>query len=479
MISTGMRTSHCPLALALVTAVALAACTTPPATQPTPATPETGAGTGPAPAATATRPRNIIFLMGDGMGYAQVKAYRIFADDPSTPGMEALPFDSIHVGSVATDPTSSHCDSDLDRPGCEFAPYEVTDSASSATAYATGRDTVNGKISEGPHGERYATVLELAARQGMGTGVVSTSQVTHATPAAFATHAPSRRDYADIADQFFDNQVNGAPAAQVILGGGTRDLVREDRDVAAELVDQAGYTFIQDRDSLLAADQDRLLGLFAPVGLPRHWDRPESTPTLADMTGKAIDILSRNENGFFLLVEGSQIDWAAHGNDIAGVVSEMAGFTEAIEVALDFARGNGDTLVLITADHETGGLSLARDGVYAWLPGPLRQLGATPAVMVTEFVAGTEPLSTVVARHAGFSLTDIEKTLLDEVPREADAADAAIGQLIDERTGTGWTTGGHTGMDVPLYATGPGSDQLGGVIENERLGQFMIDAVRR
>ncbi|KAA9134178.1 alkaline phosphatase [Marinihelvus fidelis] len=429
--------------------------------------------------APALQPRNVIFLMGDGMGFAQVKSYREYADDPQVEGLSPLPFDHLLVGSVATDPHSPSCESDLDRLGCEYAPYEVTDSASSATAYATGKDTVNGKISESHHGERLPTVLELAARQGLGTGVVSTSQVTHATPASFVTHAPSRRDYADIADQFFDNQANGAPVAQVILGGGVKDFRREDRDVAADLVDKAGYTLVSDRDQLLAADDDRLLGLFAPVGLPRHWDRPDTVPTLADMTQKAIDILSDHPDGFFLMVEGSQIDWAAHGNDIAGVVSEMEGFTAAIEAALAYADNAGDTLVVITADHETGGLSLARDGIYAWLPQPLRQTSVTPAVMTEQFLAGDQALSAVVASFVEFDLTEGEQALLDTTERESAAVFAAINELFDLRTNTGWTTSGHTGMDVPLYASGPGSEQLSGVVQNQDLGAFLMRMVRR
>ncbi len=465
-----MRHTFRPLAMVLAITFSLNACAQ------SPATPD---GSSAAQATDNSRPKNVIFLMGDGMGYAQVKAYRIFADDPAKAGMDPLPFDGILVGAVATDPLSPHCDSDLDRLGCEYSPYEVTDSASSATAYATGRDTVNGKISEGHDGERFSTVLELAAQQGMGTGVVSTSQVTHATPAAFVSHASSRRNYPEIADQFFDSQANGKPVAQVILGGGTRDFRREDRDVAAELVDKAGYTLVEDRAAMMSADSDRLLGLFAPIGLPRHWDRPDTVPTLAEMTRKAIDVLSRDEDGFFLMVEGSQVDWAAHGNDIAGVVSEMEGFTQAIEVALDFAREKGDTLVVITADHETGGLSLGRDHVYAWLPGPLREVNVTPAVMAEQFLAGEKPLSDVVAGSVDFELTEEERQSLDQAERESSAVFAAINELIDLRTNTGWTTGGHTGMDVPLYATGPGSEDLAGVMQNEALGRFLIDAVQR
>ena len=420
----------------------------------------------------------MILFIADGMGFAHVKAYRAYADDPATPIIEPLPFDALLVGAIATDSIALDCATD-DPDSCERDPYGVTDSAASATAYATGRDTVNGMLAQGADGERFTTVLEQAAARGMGTGVVSTSQVTHASPAAFVAHVAARRDYAAIADQFLDNQVDGRPAAQVILGGGTRDFRREDRDVAQALVDDMGYTLLETSDDLAAADGERLLGLFAPVGLPRHWDRPESVPTLAAMAAKAIETLARNEQGFFLVIEGSQVDWAGHGNDIAGVISEMNGLTEAVQVALDFAAGRDDTLIVITADHETGGLTLGRDGIYAWNPRPLRQLEATPARMVETFVSGDQSLASVLEAHSSLILTLPESASLDAAGRDEDAAYGALVDVLSRRTHTGWTTTGHTGVDVPLYATGPGSEALHGTLENEVLGQRLLEWIGR
>ena len=436
------------------------------------------------PAAELPGPRNIIFFLGDGMGPAQVKAYRLFADDPSTALIDPLPIDRLQVGSVATESIVLVCADGGEAAeqgtavrGCRRTPYGVSDSAASATAYATGVDTVNGMLGLGPEGTHLTTILERAAAAGWGTGVVSTSQVTHASPAAFVAHVPARRMTHEIADQFFDNQHQGRPVAQVILGGGVDDFRREDRDVAAQFVEEAGYTLVSSRAELQATDADRILGLFAPVGLPRQWDRPETVPSLADMTGKAIETLARNDQGFFLFVEGSQIDWAAHGNDIAWVVSEMADFMAAIDIGLEFAEGRDDTLLVVTADHETGGLSIGRDGVYAWNPEPLRSMTATPALIVERYVAGEAALSSVLAAHGSFDLGESEQALLDATPREAEAAYAAVTRLLDEKTFTGWTTGGHTGVDVALYASGPGSETLRGTLENEVLGQKLLQLV--
>lgn len=431
----------------------------------------------PAQPASTAAPKNIVFLLGDGMGAAQIKAYRAFADDPSTAEVEPLLFDRFQVGAIATESIALNCDEVGEN--CVRNPFGVTDSAASATAYATGVDTLINRLGMDLQGNKLTSILEMAARAGMGTGVVSTSQVTHASPAAFVAHVELRSEYAAIADQYFDNQVNGKPLAQLILGGGVRDFRREDRDVAAQL-GEAGYALVDNRTDLAAADSLPLLGLFAPVGLPRHWDRPPETPSLSDMTRKALELLARNEKGFFLFIEGSQIDWAGHGNDIVGVISEMEGFHEAVRDVLDFAQSGGETLVLITADHETGGMSLGRDGIYEWNPTIMRDMDSTPAAMTERFLKdGRGPLSATVAQMVPFALTAQERDLLDAAERESGAVFDAITNLMNERTHTGWSTDGHTGVDVPLFATGPGSTPFRGVLQNETLGKLMIEALQQ
>ncbi len=425
------------------------------------------------------KPKNIILMIGDGMGFAQVKAYRYFADNPNTPVIEPLPFDQYLVGAVATDAITLDCKKGQ-KANCTRDPYGVTDSASSASAYATGEDTLVGSLGISVDNERQENISERARRQNIAIGVVATSQVTHATPAAFYAHVAGRSETNAIADQLFDNQSQEMPLPQVILGGGSKYLQRRDRDIAAEFVAK-GYSLVSDRDQLIANQSGLLLGLFAPIGLPRAWDRPATTPSLADMTTAAIKALAQNTQGFFLMVEGSQIDWAAHSNDIVGVVSEMEDFSRAIQVALDYAAAHGDTLVVITADHETGGLSMARDDQYKWDPRPLRGLNITPAGITGEFLAGKEKLSVVAQRHLSFELTKEEITSLDDAKPETppypdygvDGAQAytLLSLMFDKRSWSGWTTVGHTGVDVPLYATGPGSEQFRGVIQNEELGQ--------
>jgi len=417
-------------------------------------------------------PRNVVFLLGDGMGFAQVKAYRMYADDPATDIIEPLLIDGLLTGAVSTDSIRMDCEK-ADGP-CTRDPYGITDSASSATAYATGRDTLIGRLSMSPSGQIMTTILEAASAHGKSTGLVATSQITHASPAAFGAHVESRGQYTDIANQYFDNQTDGKPIIDVMLGGGLADMQREDRDLVSEFR-SAGYEVALNSTEMQAMKGDRLLGLFAPSGMPRAWDRGETAPALADMTRVALDALNRNQQGFFLMIEGSQIDWAAHGESVAGVVSEMEDFIAAVRVALDFARNNGDTLVVIAADHETGGMSLGREGIYSWNPRPLRAMKATPIAMTEHYLAGEEDLAEIVAANVAFELSAEEIEALNATPREEQAVYDAIAAVFNERTHTGWSSGGHTGVDVPLYAYGPGSERFRGVMQNEAVGRTMWD----
>jgi alkaline phosphatase len=413
-------------------------------------------------------PRNVIFMLGDGMGFAQVKAYRMYADDPSTELVEPLPMEAYQVGSVSTDSIRLNCSGD----DCVRDPHGFTDSASSATAYATGQDTIVGHLSVTGSGENLPTVLERARTRGKSTGMVATSQVTHASPAAFGSHVLSRNDKHVIANQYFDRQWHEAPMVDVLLGGGLGDMRRGDRDLLPEFR-AAGYEIALNRQELLKSSGDRLVGLFADEGLPRAWSRGNDIPSLAEMTETAVRTLNRNPEGFFLMVEGSQIDWGAHANSVVDVVGEMEDFIAAVRLVLDFAHKQGDTLVIITADHETGGMALGRDGIYRWNAEPLRGISHSTLWMMQEYLQGDEPLSTIVARNVPFELSESEIRALDAAKRKESSAKAALAALFNQRTHTGWSTSGHTGIDVPLYVFGPGSENFGGVMQNEAVGQVL------
>ena len=411
----------------------------------------------------AERPQNLILLIADGFGPASATMGRAAKGAP-------LAFDSLLVGSVETSATDSR----------------VTDSAASATAYACGVKTYNGAIGMDADGAPCTTILERAEAAGMSTGLVATSRITHATPASFAAHVPRRSQEAEIAEQML------ASGVDLLLGGGAMFFSsREDgRDLLAGAVAAAPVALATpaDLDGLDALGDAPTVGLFATGHLDYEIDRDAGQPSLATMTRRALDLLDAHagDAGFFVMVEGSRIDHAGHGNDPAGHLHDILAYDAAVAEALRWAAADGETLVVSTADHETGGLSLGADGVYAWDPAPL--LAAT---MSAERLArldreragalmdawGEDAPETADADLAASTDALLRQALGDapdaqyepETPRPV--VHARYTRLLSERARVGWTTGGHTAVDVGLYAFGPGAERLSGAMPNDALGR--------
>ncbi|WP_339278429.1 alkaline phosphatase [Paenibacillus sp. FSL W8-0426] len=409
--------------------------------------------------------KNIIFLIGDGMGTAYTSAYRYMKDDPSTKVMEKTVFDPYLVGAQMTYP-----DDDTQN---------VTDSASAATAMSAGVKTYNAAIAVDHDKTEVKTVLEQAKEDGKSTGLVATSEITHATPAAFGAHDISRKNMDAIADDYYDELINGKHKVDVLLGGGKSNFVRKDRDLTKEFR-EAGFSYVTDRSALLADTNKQVLGLFADGGLDKYIDRTSETPSLAEMTNTAIDRLSTNENGFFLMVEGSQIDWAGHDNDIVGAMSEMEDFAAAFQAAIDFAKEDGETLVVATADHSTGGLTLGKDGEYNFFVDPIKAAVRTPDFMAAQIAEGASVEETLKS-YLKLELTAEEIQSVKDAAKDADVTkiDNAIETIIDNRSFTGWTTGGHTGEDVPVYAYGPASHRFSGLIDNTDNAEIIFDILKK
>ncbi|WP_249435983.1 alkaline phosphatase [Paenibacillus sp. Marseille-Q4541] len=409
--------------------------------------------------------KNVIFLIGDGMGTPYTTAYRYMKDDPSTPLMEKTEFDPYLVGAQMTYPEDEH--------------QNVTDSASAATAMSAGVKTYNAAIAVDNDHTEVKTVLEQAKENGKSTGLVATSEITHATPAAFGAHDISRKNMDAIADDYFDQMINGEHKVDVLLGGGKTNFVRENRDLTKEF-QEAGFSYVTDRNALLKDSNSQILGLFADGGLDKAIDRTSATPSLAEMTNTAIDRLDKNENGFFLMVEGSQIDWAGHDNDIVGSMSEMDDFAKAFKAAIDFAKEDGETLVVATADHSTGGLTLGKDGEYNFFADPIKAAKRTPDFMAAEIVAGSAVEETL-KKYIDLELTAEEIKSVQDAAKEKNATDIdnAIEAIFNNRSLTGWTTGGHTGDDVPVYAYGPGKDRFAGLIDNTDNARIIFDILSK
>lgn len=236
----------------------------------------------------------------------------------------------------------------------------VTDSAAGATALSTGTKTTNGRIATNPQDKRLTTILELAEKNGKSTGLISTKFITDATPAAFCTHAASRKQLTEIAEQMMQS------GTDVILGGGKKYFIptseeggaREDGKNLLSEAQKKGYDIFDTADGLKNSKSQKMIGLFALDSLTTQ----EPEPTLAEMTSAAISKLGNNGKGFFLMCEGGQIDSYAHGNNLDGVIKQTLLFNDAISIALKYAQSHKDTLVVVTADHETGGLGVQDPG---------------------------------------------------------------------------------------------------------------------
>lgn len=338
-------------------------------------------------------PRRIILMIGDGMGTGQVAVAR-----DAAPG-GTLTLDGLSVGGLAFTGSADNL---------------VTDSAAAATALATGRATNNGMVGVAPDGTLLPTVLERAEEAGFATGLVTTTRLTHATPAAFAAHVVHRSMEDAIADQMVEAGV------EVLLGGGRAHFLpasepgsqRSDEEDLVARAEDLGYRYAETRAGLAASEEaDRLLGLFALGHMPFERERDEAVePSLAEMTERALAILNRDPDGFFLMVEGGRIDHAGHANDLPNTIGETLAFDRAVGLALNFTRATPRTLLVVTADHETGGLA-----VLPTVPGQ-------PVVVV-------------------------------------------------------WTTTGHTGNPVPLHAEGDGAASFGGLNHHVDVGRLLLRLV--
>ena len=409
--------------------------------------------------ATPKKPKNIIMVVADGMGPAYVTAYRNFKDDPNTDVVETVVFDRMLVGTASTYPAKQ-------------SGY-ITDSAASATALASGVKSYNGAIGVDINKQPVKTVLQQAKLNGKKTGVAVTSQVVHATPASYVVANESRRNYDEIADSFFDDKINGEFALDVILGGGQSYFEREDRNVTGEFID-AGYQYVDTYNQLATlTTQQRVLGLFAPVGLP--WVLDDSRENrLEYLTKHAIKHLE-NSNGYFLLVEASQVDWAGHANDINSAMAEMHDLALTMEYLESYVNDNPDTLVVLTADHSTGGITIAANGEYRWSPEFSRTATASISRTV-EMMKDASNRFALVEQSLGFKLSDEERKQIENIDLQSDhrSQEAVIKHIVDARTNTGWTTSGHTGVDVDVFAFGRGYEMFRGAMDNTHIAKKLF-----
>ncbi|MEI8704335.1 alkaline phosphatase [Pseudoalteromonas sp. B62] len=407
-------------------------------------------------------PKNVIYMIGDGMGPAYTTAYRYFKDDPATKEIEGTVFDTILKGMAHTYPDDH---------------TYVTDSAAGATALSSGHKSYNGAIAVDTDKKSVKTMLEIAKERGMTTALVVTSQINHATPASFAAHNESRNNYDDIANDYIDNKIVGKLPVDLMLGGGTQYFIRDDRNLVDEFK-AAGYQYGDDIKNLGQITKIPAIGLYAPKGLPFALD--ENPTRLTQLTSKALNLLDdQNKNGFFVMIEGSQIDWCGHANDIACAMAEMDDFAKSIEQAKAYVDKNKDTILVITADHSTGGLTLGAHGQYKWETDVVKGVKAT-AGKLTQLLLDADDLKPVWTANTNIEFTTENQIKLEQAKKMGEKAlNLAVKSIISDASFTGWTTGGHTAVDVQVFAYGKGSEQFIGSQNNTDIADKLIGFIEK
>jgi len=457
------------------------------------------------------RVKNVIYLLGDGMGRTHVTAARErYYGAAGELNMERLPVVG-QVKTYAVQPNSG-------QPGDpDFEPNYVTDSASAATAWASGVKTYNAALGVDAKGAVAPTVMELAKDAGYRTGNVSTAEITDATPAGQMSHALARGcqgpTYSAASCQ--NTEITGAAlpttdvrvtpiadqiarngTADVILGGGLsrfdaadeNALLRQGYDVLGSPADQTVAT----RADLRNTSSRKVFGLFNKGNLTiEKYKRQNRTsvqanePSLSEMTRKAITLLNRpgrNRTGFYLQIEGALIDKRSHANDAAQTLEEMKAFDDAVAAARDFAQRDGNTLVIVTADHECAGFNIIEKGTFtnaeATAPPVNVDSGNTANNSTPSRAAsGTKDSARSSGPVNGSGSTDA-KNFGPATFRTADDPESVTDGTADASLWLSYLSGNHTGQDVPLFAYGPRSKTLGAEIENTDLFDVVTAALR-
>ncbi len=436
--------------------------------------------------AQAQQAKYVFYFIGDGMGLNQVNTTEMYlGEKQGRIGIEPLCFASFPVAGMATTFSASN---------------SITDSSAGGTALATGVKTYNGAIGVDANKERVMSVAERAKRAGKKVGVTTSVSIDHATPAAFYGHQPDRSMYYEIALQLPEAGFDFYAGSGFLKPARTFD--KKDAPSIYPIFEQAGYTIARGLDEYKAkADDAGKMILMQKEGansssLPYAIDRREGDLTLAQITESAIDFLSRdNKKGFFLMVEGGKIDWACHSNDPATMVKEIIDMDNAVRVAYEFYKKHPkETLIVITADHETGGLALGNSNYTLNLKSLDCQKQSTDLLSraLTDLrkskgnKATWEDVKALLTERMGFwgELTptwEQEKMLRDEFESsfvrnkvvfeeslysKTEPLAAVAKKVLSQMSKLGWTTGSHSAEYVPVFAVGAGSKLFMGKMDN-------------
>lgn len=434
----------------------------------------------------------VFLFIGDGMGLAEVNLTEAYqAALKGEKGLEKLNFTAFpNVGLVST-----------------YANDRLTTcSAAAATSLATGHKTNIGRISMDSSGTvAYYSVATKAKEAGFRVGDVTTVSINHATPAAFYAHQPDRDNYYEIGQELSKSNFNFFAGGGFFIEDTSKTPSKEQQAQLIQRAEKSGYKIVTSRSEMegLTAKDGKVLVISPKTegesSLPYSIDADPGDFTLADYTTAAIKVLD-NEDGFFVMIEGGKIDWAGHGNDAGTLVQEVIAFDQAIGIALDFYKQHPDeTLIVVTADHETGGLALGNEKMgYETNFGILKYqksseeamnwiVGDFKAKQTGDTLADFNRMLKALENELGLN-SHVHSTLLDSGEtadlkvrfyREVYGAKAPAcwkddGNsfmseavlIMDRKAGISWGTGAHTAINVPVYAIGPSSELFSGYIDN-------------
>ncbi len=368
----------------------------------------------------------------------------------------------------------------------------ITDSAAASSSWGGGHRVNNGSINVGPNGQEHLPILQKFKKVGKKVGCVTTVPITHATPAGFLVYTKNRNSQEKIAELYEKENFD------VLLGGGHQYFAKDKREDETDLYQKfkaKGYSVVRNRAQLLSAPLDRpILGTFADDGLPYSVDHESNSelkkevPTLAEMTHKAIEILKHNPNGFVMQVEGGKVDWAAHGNDIAGLLYDQLAFDQAIKVALDFAKKDGNTLVVITTDHGNSNPGLIGGNTNEnfdrlqkfehsneWI---LQELGKNETTRAIR--------DRIAKANAGYTINEEEAKVLQSYYKEAEYEDGMynprklpfrhLADIQKRYTSASWISMDHSSDYVELAMYGPGSELMTSFTKNTEIHSLLLKA---
>lgn len=430
-------------------------------------------------AETRIQAKNVILLIGDGMGPSQFGAAWTYSNRLLKRDLRMSELMKVGRTAYLLNDTADSL---------------VTESAAAAGQIATGQRMTARALSMAADGKTpVRTILEMVKEKKMATGLVTTSGITDATPAAFAAHVAHRSNEESVAEQELNFGVD------VLMGGRKQFFLpesaggrRKDGRNLLEEAQRAGYFAAGTAAEMKAIPTGRLLGLFNMGNMSYEIDRAATEePSLAEMTGKALQLLSQNKNGFFAVIEGGRIDHASHRNDAAATIRDMLAFDEAVGVAMEFVKKNPATLLIVTADHETGGMALIGHSKESKEYTGIDLQAIEKAKISFEKMAGKwgkkpapERIRADVRQYLGIDLSDAEaRTVADDTIKKLDPYNYGYDHLhslafvLRPYLRVGWGSQTHTASPLFLFGSGPGSEKIGGLLHNTEIFTLIKSAL--